>query len=115
MLKPKSYSLSLAEQVELKNFIEENLKKGFIQESKLHMASPFFFIKKKNGKLRSVIDYHKLNKIMIKNKDPLPIIQKLLDLLAEAIYFSLIDIDQGYNNVCIKEGSEKLATFITNL
>ena len=50
-LKPKLYSLSPAEQVELKKFIDKNLKKGFIQESKSHMASPFFFVKKKNGKL----------------------------------------------------------------
>ena len=50
-LRPKLYSLSLAEQVELKKFINKNLKKGFIQKSKSHMASLFFFIKKKNGKL----------------------------------------------------------------
>ena len=50
-LKPKLYSLSPAEQVKLKKFIDENLKKGFIQGSKLHMALPFFFVKKKNGKL----------------------------------------------------------------
>ena len=114
-LKPKLYSLSPGEQVELKKFIDKNLQKGFIRESKSHMASPFFFIKKENGKLWPVMDYHKLNEITIKNKYPLPIIQELLDLLAEAIYFSLIDVDTGYNNVCMKEGSEKLATFITNL
>ena len=51
LLRPKLYSLSPVEQVELKKFIDENLKKGFIQESKSHIASPFFFIKKKNGKL----------------------------------------------------------------
>ena len=45
-LKPKLHSLSPAEQVELKKFIDENLKKGFIQESKLYMASLFFFVKK---------------------------------------------------------------------
>ena len=51
LLRPKLYSLSLAKQMELKKFIDENLKKGFIQESKFHMASLFFFVKKKNGKL----------------------------------------------------------------
>ena len=67
-LKPKLYSLSPVEQVELKKFINKNLKKGFIQESKLHMAPPFFFIKKKNRKLWPVIDYCKLNEIIVKNK-----------------------------------------------
>ena len=39
------------------------------------------------------MDYRKLNEITIKNKYPLPIIQELLDLLADAIYFSLMDVD----------------------
>ncbi|ETW78542.1 hypothetical protein HETIRDRAFT_419812 [Heterobasidion irregulare TC 32-1] len=102
-LRPKLYSLSPMEQEELKKFIDESLKKGFIRESKSHMASPFFFIKKKNGKLRPVMDYRKLNEITIKNKYPLPIIQELLDLLTEAEYFSLVDIDTGYNNILIDE------------
>ncbi|ETW76591.1 hypothetical protein HETIRDRAFT_455116 [Heterobasidion irregulare TC 32-1] len=110
-LRPKLYSLSPMEQEELKKFINESLKKGFIQESKLHMASPFFFIKKKNRKLRPVMDYRKLNEIMIKNKYPLPIIQELLDLLTEAEYFSLVDIDMGYNNVLIDEKDVHKATF----
>ena len=79
------------------------------------MASPFFFVKKKNGKLQPVMDYHKLNKITVKNKYPLPIIQELLDLLAEAIYFSLMDINTGYNNVLIDKKSRKLAAFVINL
>ena len=114
-LRPKLYSLSPAEQVELKNFINENLKKRFIQESKLHMASPFFFVKKKNGKLRPVMDYHKLNEIMIKNKYSLLIIQELMDLLVDMIYFSLMDIDTEYNNILMDKASRKLAAFITNL
>ena len=79
------------------------------------MAFSFFFIKKKNGKLQPVMDYCKLNEITVKNKYPLPNFLELLDLLAEAIYFSLMDINTGYNNVHMKEGSEKLAMFITNL
>ena len=79
------------------------------------MASPFFFVKKKNGKLRPVMDYRKLNEIMVKNKYPLPIIQELLDLLADAIYFSLMDINTGYNNILMDKASRKLAAFVTNL
>ncbi|ETW80302.1 hypothetical protein HETIRDRAFT_229282, partial [Heterobasidion irregulare TC 32-1] len=39
-LRPKLYSLSPMEQEELKKFIDDSLKKGFIRESKSHMASP---------------------------------------------------------------------------
>ena len=61
------------------------------------------------------MDYRKLNEIMVKNKYSLPIIQELLDLLADVEYFSLMDVDTGYNNVLMDEKSRKLAAFVTNL
>ena len=47
----KNYHLTPAEQDELNKFLKENLEKGYIQKSELPMASPFFFVKKKDGKL----------------------------------------------------------------
>ena len=47
----KNYNLTLEEQVELDIFLKENLEKGYIQPSQSPMASPFFFVKKKDGKL----------------------------------------------------------------
>ena len=47
----KVYPLSLKEQVELDAFFEENLRTGRICPSKSLMASPVFFIKKKDGSL----------------------------------------------------------------
>ena len=40
----KNYNLTPAEQLELDNFLKENLKKGYIQPSESPMASPFFFV-----------------------------------------------------------------------
>ena len=62
----KMYPLSLEEQKELDNFIEENLKSGRIRPSKSPTASPVFFVKKKDGTLRLVTDYRKLNDMTIK-------------------------------------------------
>ena len=50
------------------------------------MASPFFYIKKKDGKLRPCQDYRYLNDWMIKNAYPLPLISELTDKLAGAKY-----------------------------
>ena len=47
----KVYPLSPKEQVELDAFLEENLCTGRIRPSKSPMASPVFFIKKKDGSL----------------------------------------------------------------
>ena len=47
----KTYNLTSAEQKELDEFLEENLKTGHICLSKSLFTSAFFFIKKKDGKL----------------------------------------------------------------
>jgi hypothetical protein len=47
----KNYNLTLAEQIKLDKFLKENLEKGYIQPSQSPMASPFFFVSKKDGKL----------------------------------------------------------------
>jgi hypothetical protein len=48
----KTYNLTPEEQIELDKFLKENLDKGYIKPSQLPMASPLFFVKKKDGKLR---------------------------------------------------------------
>ena len=55
------YPLSPTEDIALQTFLSENLDKGYIQPSKSPYAFLFFFIKKKNGDLRPVQDYCKLN------------------------------------------------------
>ncbi len=47
----KVYPLNRNEQAELDKFLDENLSSRRIQPSKSPMASPFFFVKKKDGKL----------------------------------------------------------------
>ena len=78
------------------------------------MASPFFFIKKKDGSLWPVQDYRKLNEMTIKNQYPLPLISELINKLSNAKIFSKMDIRWGYNDVRIKEGDEWKAAFRTN-
>jgi hypothetical protein len=54
----KVYPLTPAEQTKLDEFLEENLRKGYIQPSKSPMASPFFFVSKKDSDaLRPCQDY----------------------------------------------------------
>ena len=110
----KTYNLILSEQEELDKFLEENLRTGKIRPSKSQFTSAFFFIKKKNGKLRPVQDYQKLNAITIKNRYPLPLINELINKLKGAKYYTKLDIRWGYNNVQMKEGDEWKAAFRTN-
>ena len=56
------------------------------------MASPVFFIRKKDGALRLVQDYCALNAITVKNKYPLPLISELIEKLRVARYFTKLDV-----------------------
>ena len=73
-----------------------------------------FFIKKKDSSLQLVQDYHMLNAVTIKNRYPLPLISKLISQLCRAKYFTKLDIQWGFNNVCIKPRDEWKAAFHTN-
>ena len=88
----KVYLLSPSEQKELNAFLKEDLESGCIQPSKSPMASPVFFIKKKDGALHLVQDYQALNAIMVKNKYPLLLISKLIEKLQGARYFTKLDV-----------------------
>ena len=77
----KVYLLAPTEQKELDQFLKENLEMGRICPSKSPMASPVFFIKKKDGTLWLVQDYRSLNAMMIKNKYLLPLISELISKL----------------------------------
>lgn len=90
------------------------LAKGYIRPSQSPISSPFFFIKKKDGNLRPVQDYQRLNEMTVKNRYPLPLISELMDRLRGARYFTKLDVRWGYNNVRIKEGDEHKAAFVTN-
>ena len=78
------------------------------------MAALVFFIKKKDGSLQLVQNYHALNSIIVKNKYPLPLISELVSQLYGARYFTKLDVHWGFNNVCIKPGDEWKVAFWTN-
>ena len=84
--------LSSQEQWTLQEFLEENLRTGRIRPLKSLYASPFFFMKKKDRKLRPIQDYWKLNQLTVPNKTPLPLIKEVIDRLNRAKVFSKMDV-----------------------
>lgn len=78
------------------------------------MASPVFFVKKKDGRLRFVQDYRKLNEMTIKNRYPLLLASDIINRLKGAKIFTKFDVRWGYNNIRIKEADQWKAAFITN-
>ena len=108
----KPFCLNPKEEQAIMEFIEENLRKGFIRVSKSEQASALFFVPKTGGDLRPVQDYRHLNQEMIKNAYPLPRIDDLIDRLHEYDLFLKFDVWWGYNNILIKDGDQWKAAFI---
>ena len=107
------YSLSEPELKALKDYIKENLEKGFIRSSSSPAGAPILFVKKKDGSLRLCVDYRGLNNVTIKNRYPLPLINELIDRLHKAKYFTKIDLRGAYNLVRIASGEEWKTAFRT--
>jgi hypothetical protein len=92
MGKTSVYRLTPSEKITLKDYIEDSLKRGTLCCSKAPDACSFFFIDKKDGKLRPIQDYRPLNVITRKNVAPIPLIPELIDKLLGAQFFTKLDI-----------------------
>ncbi len=107
------YALSEKELEALRNYLDENLKKGFIRPSKSPAGYPILFVPKKDGKLRLCVDYRQLNAITIKNRHPLPLISELQDRIQGTKWFTKLDIQGAYNLVRMRNGEEWKTAFRT--
>nr|GEY09576.1 hypothetical protein [Tanacetum cinerariifolium] len=61
------------------------------------------FVKNKDGSFRMCIDYRELNKLMVKNRYPLPRIDDLFDQLQGSSVYSKIDLRSGYHQLRVRE------------
>jgi len=90
--KEKIYSLSREKREEVQAFVEDQLRKGYIQPSKSPQISPVYFIVKKDGTWRMVQDYRHINQWMIKNGYPLSLIVDILDGVGKRKVFTKLDL-----------------------
>ncbi|KAG0152781.1 hypothetical protein PDIDSM_2586 [Penicillium digitatum] len=109
------YPMSRNELEVLKDWIEDNLRKGFIRPSSSPAASPVLFVKKPGGGLRFCVDYRALNAITVKDRYPLPLTKETLNNLKGMKFFTKIDIISAFNNLRIAKGQEYLTAFRTRL
>ena len=86
------YLLSRKEKEEVQAFVENQLRKGYIQPSKSPQTSPVHFVAKKDGIRRMVQDYYYINQWMIKNSYPLPLIVDILDRVKKRKVFTKLDL-----------------------
>jgi len=113
--KGRIYPLSKNKREEVQNFVNDQLRKGYIRPSKSPQISPVFFVGKKDGSKRMVMDYHNLNDQTVKNNYPLLLITDLIDNMGSKRVFTKMNLWWGFNNVRIKAEDEWKGAFTTHV
>jgi hypothetical protein len=107
------YRQSTEELKATKQYLIDNLNKGFIVNSSSPFASPVLFVKKPNGGLRFCVDYRKLNSLTRNDPYPIPRIDELISRVSKAKLFTKIDIRQAFHRIRMDPESEEYTTFRT--
>ena len=107
------YNQSTDELKATKQYLIDNLHKGFIEPSQAPYASPTLFVKKPNGGLRFCVDFRRLNALTRKDRYPLPLIDETLARVSQGKVFTKLDIRQAFHRIRMDPASEELTTFRT--
>ncbi|GBG79003.1 hypothetical protein CBR_g28716 [Chara braunii] len=106
------YMMSPRELEELRKQLDELLEKGWIRPSSSPFGAPVLFVPNKEGELRRC-NYRGLNAITIKNAEPLPRIDDLLDRVQGCKYFSKIGLKSGYHQIEVHTDDQYKTAFRT--
>ena len=111
----RAYRMSPYKLQKVKEYLTENLSKGFITPSQAPYSSPVLFALKSNGDLRFCVDYRKLNAITKRNRYPLPLIEEVIGKIRGCKHLTRLDVIAAFNKLRMDPGSEDFTTFITAL
>src|ERR1044072_6933506 len=105
--------MSRDELLVLRKMLLELLDKNFIRVSSSPAAAPVLFVRKPGGGLRFYYDYRALNKLIRKDRYPLPLIQETLNRISKAKWFIKLDVTAAFHKIRIVKGDEWLIAFRT--
>ena len=98
---------------DVRNYLNDLIVNGWIQESESPYASPIVCVRKKDNSLRLCVDYRKLNLKTISDRQPIPRVQDLLDGLHGQQFFSTLDMAKAYHQGFVRDVCRKYTAFST--
>lgn len=106
--------LSEIEKAEVDRITSSWLNEKIIRPSNSRYAQGVVLSAKKDGSTRLCVDYRRLNRLIIPDRYPLPLIDDQLDALRNAKYFTKIDLKNGFFHINVHEDSVKYTAFVTH-
>ncbi|CAI7864533.1 unnamed protein product [Closterium sp. NIES-54] len=99
-----------------KEKIKELLEAGLIRRSESEYATPTVVAARRDltGEVlsrRMCGDYRALNKITVADRYPMPMAEEIFDKLVEGVFFTTLDLRQGFNQIKIREEDIKKTAF----
>ena len=95
----------------MKKFLEEHLKKGFIEASNALCSSQIMLAAKPGEGIRFCVNYRRLNELTKKDAYPVLLIEETLAQLKNVKVFTKINIRQTFHKLKMAANSEDLTTF----
>jgi hypothetical protein len=98
----------------LKIEIDRLVKLGVLKWTKANeWAAPTFIIPKKDGSVRFISDFRKLNEWLKRAPYPIPKIQDMLHKLEGFMYATSLDLNMGYYHIKLDPDAQQYCTIIT--
>jgi hypothetical protein len=99
---------------EIEKIVQEFLEVGVIHPNTNPYSSPTVMVLKKEGTWHMCPYFLSLEKLTLKEKNPIPIIDDLLDKLSGAQYFTKLDLCYVYHQIHMKEEHIPKTSFHTH-
>ena len=111
-LSSTAYRLPLRKRQVVKTELDKMLAEDIIEPSSSPWASPLVLVPKKNGEVRTCIDFRRVNAVTQRDAYPLPSIDDIFDSMNGAIIFSTLDLRSGYWQIPLVESCREKTAFI---
>jgi len=104
---------SLAELETIREWVDDMLRRGWLQPSRSPWGAPVLCVRKPGGGLRVVQDMRALNSVTKKSATPLPLFDNMVMAMSGCKVFSTMDLTSFYFQIRLREKDRELTAIST--